>query len=78
MAESEKFALFWVYGDEDDSPYILRNPPDNLRALLTEWTELDRRYVEDQPGAADEWQPVNEWLKAQGVDIIEPADQVTL
>jgi len=45
---------------------------------LTEWTELDRRYVDDQPGAADEWQPVNEWLKAKGVDIIEPTDQVTL
>lgn len=78
MAESEKFVLFWVYGDEDDSPHILRNTPENLQTLLTEWTELDRRYVDDQPGAPDEWQPVNEWLKAKGVDIIEPADQVTL
>jgi hypothetical protein len=78
LAESETFILFWVYGDGENSPYTLRNPPENLEALLTEWTELERRYVDDQPGAADEWQPVNEWLKTKGVDIIEPAGQVTL
>jgi hypothetical protein len=38
MAESEKFVLFWVYGDEEDSPYTLRSPTENLQALLTEWT----------------------------------------
>ncbi len=65
----DRYILFWVYGDRDDSPYIIRNPPENLKALLAEWNVLDRQFSD---GVQCEWQPVNVWLAAKGIEIIEP------
>jgi len=72
----DKHILFYVYGDGADTPYIIKNPPDNLRALLDEWNELDRHYIETDDDS--NWQPVNEWLRAKGIDIIEPDEIVDL
>ena len=64
----DKYILFWVYGDKDDTPYIIRNPPENLGALLAEWNALDRQYTAELPC---DWQPVNVWLAAKDIEIIE-------
>ena len=64
----DKYILFWVYQDRDDDPYIIRNPPETLNALLAEWNALDRQFCEGLPC---EWQEVNVWLAAKGIEIIE-------
>ena len=74
---ADKFILCWVYGDDDDTPYLIKNPPANLSTLLTGWNALDRAYLRDEPGAEEVWQPVNDWLKAKGVEIID-AEEICL
>jgi hypothetical protein len=74
---ADKFILLWVYGDDDDTPYLIKNPQANLSALLTEWTALDRAYMRGEPGAEEVWEPVNDWLKAKGVEIID-AEEIRL
>ena len=74
---ADKFILLWVYGDDDDTPNLIKNPPANLSALLTEWNTLDRAYMRGEPGAEEFWQPVNDWLKAKGVEIID-AEEICL
>lgn len=74
----ERLILFWVYGDGEDTPYIIRNPPRNLASLLREWNALDRRNSEGELRDGEEWDYVNAWLKGRGVDIIEPAREVRL
>ena len=73
----DKYVLFYVYGDEDDKRLIIHNPPENLRAMLDEWKALDAVLSETGHEPSD-WQPVNIWLKAKGVDIIEPSEIVEL
>lgn len=68
-----KTILLWVYDDGDSSPWVIRNPPDNLPDLLREWNTLDRDFC-TEPNDAPNWKPINEWLKDRGVDIIEPKE----
>jgi len=72
----DKYALLWIYGDKDDTPYIVKNPPENFRQLLDEWRVIDKRYCEtdDEEG----WQPANVWLQAKGVEIVQEAEEITL
>jgi hypothetical protein len=75
------FVLFWVYGDGDDTPYIIRNPPRNLGKLLKEWNALDAKMVGDPEGTGDlpeGWDYVNKWLKKRGVDIFPAKREVRL
>jgi len=77
----DKFVLFWVYGDDDDTPYIIRNPPRNLGKLLTEWNALDAKMTSDPEGTGDipeGWDYVNKWLKSRGVDIFPASKEVRL
>ncbi len=76
-AKKDVFVLFWVYGDGEDVPYIIRNPPKNLGKLLKEWNKLDDTADDQQPGA-EGWDYVNVWLKKKGVDIIEAKKEVRL
>lgn len=71
-----KYLLFWAYGDGNDSPYLVIDPPDNLGELLTRWNALDQLFVADQP-LPEPWQPVNVWLQAQGVNIA-PIEEIRL
>jgi len=64
----DKYILFLVYGDGADTPYFIKNPPENFRALLAEWNVLDQAYC---AGVPNEWQPVNHWLVAKGIEIVE-------
>ena len=74
--KKDKFILFWAYGDDEDTPYIIRNPPKTLGKLLTECNALDRKMTagDDVP----EWDYVNKWLKKRGVDIVEASKEVRL
>ena len=74
--QPDKYIFLWIYRDEDDSPYIIRNPPDNLGELLTEWHKLDYRMTKYQDDS--EWEYVNVWLKDRGVDIFESSEDVLL
>jgi hypothetical protein len=69
----DRFVLLWVYGDAEDSPYLVVNPPRNFGALLREWNTLDRLLCENAPGA-EEWEPVNVWLSKRGVSILQPRE----
>ncbi len=71
----DKYILLSIYGD-DDTPYIVRNPPENFRQLLDEWNEIDRFYC--ATGNQEGWSPVNEWLRANGVEVIQAVEEITL
>jgi hypothetical protein len=74
----DKYILLWVYRDGDDAPYLIKNPPENLRALLAEWNALDQQYTEGQSSEPPVgWLPVNTWLRSKGIDVIE-ADEIHL
>ena len=62
----DKYAHFWVY--EDDEPYLIVNPPDNLQELLDEWHKIDDAFV--TTGDDTNWTPVNTWLESKGVIIV--------
>ncbi len=64
----DKYILFLVYRDGADTPYLIKNPPENFRALLAEWNALDRAYC---AGVPSEWQPVNHWLVTKGIEIVD-------
>jgi len=78
-SRTDRLIFFWVYREnEDDSPWIIRNPPANFGDLLKEWLALDARFVEEGEDAVPEWNYVNEWLKERGIDIFQPDDEVLL
>ncbi len=62
---SDKLALFYVY--DDDTPYIVRNPPANFGDLLTGY---NRQYNAADDGKADDPGNVTDWLRERGVDIV--------
>lgn len=66
-ANGDCLALFYV---DSDTPFIIRNPPANLRALLDEWTALDHRYVADTLEEGEEWDDVASWLGGRDVEVI--------
>src|ERR1043165_1543958 len=68
--KKDRYVFLSVYGDEDDSPYLIINPPHNLPKLLKEWNRLDRLMCDDKPGC-EEWDYVDKWLQKKGVHIIE-------
>jgi hypothetical protein len=61
----------WVYGDDEDTPVVIIDPPDNLLPLLRAWCVLDTQLSEtgEEPGG---WTGISEWLKARGVQVVEP------
>ena len=69
----DKYILFYVYGDKEDVPCIIKNPPENLHALLVEWNALDAQG-DSTPG----WDYVDNWLKSKGVEVITPDEAITL
>jgi hypothetical protein len=71
QAKQAKYKPFYVYGDEEETPYILVNPPSNLGRLLQRWNKLDRLMTEGDEKVSAEWEPVNVWLQKQGVQLIE-------
>lgn len=69
-AGGDRLLLFYVYGDEEDKPLVIRNPPQNLCALLAEWNGIDRRTSGGEEDAEGEWDFVSKWLEARGVEVI--------
>jgi hypothetical protein len=61
----DKIILFYVYEDGNDAPWLIRNPPENLNAILDEWKSLG------EDAKPDDWDEddLSQWLKARGVDI---------
>jgi hypothetical protein len=72
-ANGDRLLLFYVYGDKDDVPLLVRNPPPNLPELLAEWNDLDRRTDGGEKDEAGEWDFVSKWLEARGVEVISVA-----
>jgi hypothetical protein len=72
-ADGSRLLLFYVYGDADDTPLVLRNPPAGLDRLLSEWNALDRRMADGALREGEEWSAVSDWLAARGVEVIAPA-----
>ena len=72
----DKYTLLWIYGDKDDTPCIVKNPPENLRQLLDEWKAIDAKFV--KTGDEEGWSPVTEWLQAKGVEIVQEVEDITL
>ena len=67
--QRHRYVLFYVYGDGDDEPYIIINPPRKLAVLLKRWNQIDRDMFADGP-LAKEWDYVNVWLEKQGINIV--------
>jgi hypothetical protein len=76
----DKYVLFYVYGDKYDTPYIIKNPPDNLNELLNDWRQLDDKYSDGDSEQAKlaGYDYVDSWLRERGVELIEPGDEVYL
>ncbi len=72
----DKYILFWIYEDDDDTPYIVKNPPENFRQLLDEWKAIDEKVCETDD--EEKWLPVIEWLQTKGVEIIQEREEIKL
>jgi hypothetical protein len=74
--DSENCLLLWVY-DDDYTPYIINNPPENLEALLREWNALDK-ILSDTGEEPEGWDYVDTWLADKGVDIFFPSKELNV
>jgi hypothetical protein len=76
----DKYVHFYVYGDEDDDPYIIKNPPANLRELIAEWIALDDIFMEADGNeeSVPEWEPVDLWLIEKGVELISAEEEILM